>query len=298
MKRYLSADPVIFSSKNLFIILVLSFTACSSASHSRISEEDVIENRADHHGQQDHSAHQNEVQADYSELEALYWARLEASRSSFTQADVDFMTDMIAHHAQALIMSRLAPQNGASRQVQALAARIHSAQEDEIATMQKWLRDRNQPVPEVHIDGLILMIHMAEPASNDSHTHVDHMHGGDNDDVHNQHQHHDGHGEHEEDDPEQMLMAHHHHHDMPGMLTQDQLEELAEARDNEFDQKFLTFMIEHHLGAVFMVDQLFESDGAGNDNEIFDLASDIHAEQVTEINRMRLMLDQMEADQH
>jgi uncharacterized protein (DUF305 family) len=73
---------------------------------------------------------------------------------NFVQADVDFMTDMIAHHAQALIMSRLAPENDASRSVQALAARIINAQYDEIGTMQKWLRDRKQPVPEVHIDGL------------------------------------------------------------------------------------------------------------------------------------------------
>lgn len=296
MKRYFSSDPTIINTHILFIILALFVTACSSSYHTQASEEEAIENRADHHGHQEQSDRQSVVHNDYSDLEALYWARLEASRSSFTQADVEFMTDMIAHHAQALIMSRLAPQNGASRPVQTLAARIHSAQEDEIATMQKWLRDRNQSVPEVHIDGLTLMIQMIKPSTDDTHAHVEQMHGNDDDVVHHHHDDHDGHGEQEAEDQEQMIMAHHHHHDMPGMLTQDQLEELAQARDNEFDRKFLTFMIEHHLGAVYMVDQLFESDGAGNDNEIFDLASDIHAEQVTEINRMRLMLDQMEAE--
>jgi uncharacterized protein (DUF305 family) len=37
--------------------------------------------------------------------------------------------------------------------VQTLAARIINAQQDEIDLMQQWLRDRGQPVPEVHISG-------------------------------------------------------------------------------------------------------------------------------------------------
>lgn len=279
------------------ILLVVAFAAssCSSAEHAMMAQEE----EGQHHLNEQH--HSERASTDLSALEELYWTRLEASRSSFTEADVDFMTDMIAHHAQALIMSRLAPENGASRAVQTLAARIHNAQEDEIATMQKWLRDRNQSVPEVYIDGLILMIHMKEPdkmenthgRDEDHHTEMDgHMvheegHGHHQQESHNDHDH--------EKDDSQMMMAHHHHHDMPGMLTQDQLEELADARGIEFDYKFLAFMIEHHLGAVYMVDQLFSSDGAANDNEIFDLASDIHAEQVTEINRMRLMLEEIES---
>lgn len=93
------------------------------------------------------------------ELEELFWARQDSARMNFTKADVKFMTGMIAHHAQALIMSRLAPENGASQEIQTLAARIINAQKDEIKTMQAWLRDRGQPVPEVHIEGLKLMIH-------------------------------------------------------------------------------------------------------------------------------------------
>jgi uncharacterized protein (DUF305 family) len=211
---------------------------------------------------------------------------------SFTRADIDFMTDMIAHHSQALIMSRLAPVNGASHAVQTLAARIHNAQQDEITTMQKWLRDRGQSVPEVHIDGLILTIQMTEPVDphptdHDAMEHDDHqmneMEKEDSDhDTHNNH-----------DMMGQEAMSNHHHLDMPGMLTQDQLEELAAARGDVFDRKFLTFMIEHHEGAVYMVQQLFDADGSGNDDEIFDLASDIHAEQITEINRMRQMLNNL-----
>ncbi len=180
------------------------------------------------------------------ELEELYWARIDSSRMNFTQADVDFMTNMIGHHAQALIMSDLAPKNNASSQVQILAARIINAQKDEIALMQTWLRDRDQPVPEVHIDGLMLMIH--------------------------------GVGD------------HHDHMNMQGMLTQDQLVELSEAKGEEFDRLFLTYMIQHHQGAVSMVEKLIATDGAVQDEGAFRLATDINVDQITEIERMKLML--------
>ncbi len=172
---------------------------------------------------------------------------------NFTDADVDFMNGMIGHHAQALIMSRLAPENDASRSIQVLAARIINAQGDEIKLMKRWLDDRNQPVPQVHIDGLNLMVH-----------------GPDD--------HHGHHGMHD-------------HSDMPGMLSQSQLEELAAANGREFDRLFLKFMIEHHEGAITMVQTLFAADGAAADREMFDLASGINAEQITEIERMKLMLE-------
>lgn len=86
-----------------------------------------------------------------SEIEALYRARIEEARTRFSPADVHFMTAMIHHHAQAIEMARLAPANGASPPVRMLAARILSSQEDEIRIMQQWLRERSQPVPEVHV---------------------------------------------------------------------------------------------------------------------------------------------------
>jgi uncharacterized protein (DUF305 family) len=58
------------------------------------------------------------------------------------------MTHMISHHAQAIVMAKLAPTHGASPAVQTLCARIINAQNDEISLMQNWLRDRNQPVPD------------------------------------------------------------------------------------------------------------------------------------------------------
>ena len=59
-------------------------------------------------------------------LEALYRARMDSARMRFTDADVHFMTGMIGHHAQALVMAGLAPTHGASPAVQTLCARIMS----------------------------------------------------------------------------------------------------------------------------------------------------------------------------
>jgi uncharacterized protein (DUF305 family) len=202
-------------------------------------------------GQADPARPDTTAAASLSDLEALFWARQDSARGAFTEADVRFMDGMIGHHAQALIMAALAPTNGASPAVQLLAARITNAQRDEIAAMQRWLRDRGQSVPEVHIDGLRLVVHGGSTA-----------HGG------------HGHG----------------HAPMPGMLTDAQLQELAAAQGPDFDRLFLTYMIQHHRGAVTMVDELFATDGAAQDEAAFKLASDIHVDQLTEIARMERML--------
>ena len=177
-------------------------------------------------------------------LEALYRARMDSARMRFTEADVHFMTGMIGHHAQALVMAGLAPTHGASPAVQTLSARIINAQKDEIATMQYWLRDRGQPAPEVNITGTTLMVHGPDYV----------MH-------------------------------------MPGMLTPEQIGELDDARGRGFDRLFLTYMIQHHEGAVTMVHSLFGTDGAAQDEAVFKLASDIQVDQITEIARMKLMLE-------
>lgn len=181
-------------------------------------------------------------------LESLYWARQDSVIDRFSEADVNFMVGMISHHAQALIMSKLAPSNGASSSVQTLAARIINAQNDEIRIMQTWLSDRGQPVPQVHINGLKLMAHA------------------------------EGHAHHDM------------HHDMPGMLTQEQLSELDAAKGEEFDRLFLKYMILHHRGAVTMVRDLLATDGAVRHDATYKLATDIHVDQITEIERMQQML--------
>lgn len=75
-------------------------------------------------------------------------ARADSLRLPYTVADIQFMTRMIGHHAQAAHIARWAPTHGATGSVRTLAARIINAQQDEIATMQQWLRDRLQPVPD------------------------------------------------------------------------------------------------------------------------------------------------------
>lgn len=77
---------------------------------------------------------------------------------------------------------------------------------------------------------------------------------------------------------------------MPGMLTEAQMKELDAARGEEFDHLFLTYMIQHHKGAVSMVKDLFASRGAGQDETVFKFASDVEVDQTTEINRMLEML--------
>ena len=80
---------------------------------------------------------------------------------------------------------------------------------------------------------------------------------------------------------------------MPGMLTDSQMKELDGARGKEFDRLFLTYMIQHHRGAVTMVKDLFDTNGAAQDVSVYKLASDVHADQTTEIERMQKMLASM-----
>jgi uncharacterized protein (DUF305 family) len=80
---------------------------------------------------------------------------------------------------------------------------------------------------------------------------------------------------------------------MPGMLTPQQMAQLDSARGPDFDRLFLTDMIQHHQGAITMVQQLLAVPGAAQDGPVFRFASDVNADQTTEINRMKLMLDNL-----
>jgi uncharacterized protein (DUF305 family) len=77
---------------------------------------------------------------------------------------------------------------------------------------------------------------------------------------------------------------------MPGMLTPQQMEALEKARGPEFDRLFLTGMIQHHNGALVMVEELFDTAGAGQDPVLYDFATDIDNTQRAEIDIMRGML--------
>lgn len=156
----------------------------------------------------------------------------------YTPADVAFMSGMIYHHAQALLIAGWAPSHGAAADVRTLCERIINAQADEIRILSTWLADRNEPVP--HVDPQHMMHGMSE-------------------------------------------------HMMPGMLTADQLAQLNRARGGDFDETFLRFMIQHHEGAITMVNDLFAK-GAGEENPVYKIASDVFADQTTEIERMQRML--------
>ena len=77
---------------------------------------------------------------------------------------------------------------------------------------------------------------------------------------------------------------------MPGMLTERQMTQLAATSGATFDRLFLEFMIAHHEGALAMVARLFATPGAGQEPQILRFASDVDADQVIEIGRMRTML--------
>jgi len=163
-------------------------------------------------------------------------AKADSGRPRYTAADVYFLSGMVPHHAQAVLIAGWAPSHGASPSVQALCERIVVAQRDEIAFMRRWLSERHQPVPDEN---------------------AQHSHGG-------------------------TLM--------PGMLTAEQLRQLDAARGPEFDRLFLTFMIQHHQGALTMVEQLMSSHGAAQDDNVFKFAADVNADQTSEIDRMTSML--------
>ena len=169
-------------------------------------------------------------------------AQADGGRPGYSAADVHFVTGMIAHHAQAVLIAGWAPTHDASPALRALCERIVVGQRDEIAIMQRWLEERHQPVPD-----------------SDSRRHT--MPGMD------------------------------HPTPMPGMLTPEQMAQLDAARGPEFDRLFLTFMIQHHRGALTMVRELVDTPGAARDGPLFQIASDVSADQTTEIDRMTRMLD-------
>ena len=84
---------------------------------------------------------------------------------------------------------------------------------------------------------------------------------------------------------------------MPGMLSAEEMTRLAAAKGPDFDRLFLEGMIKHHVGAITMVQELFNTPGAGQDSEIYAFASDVDADQRMEIDRMGAMLAMMKEPQ-
>jgi DUF305 family protein family protein len=70
----------------------------------------------------------------------------DGGKPPYTRADAEFMSGMIGHHAQAVVMAGWAASHGAGTAVRRLAERIVVGQRDEIALMEDWLRERDEPV--------------------------------------------------------------------------------------------------------------------------------------------------------
>lgn len=156
----------------------------------------------------------------------------------YTKADVEFMQGMIAHHAQAIVMSRMAASHGANPQVLKLSNKIDQSQVPEIRIMQAWLQRNNQFAPDT---------------------------------------------------------SSWHHVTMSGMLTAAQLSELDAARGVDFDRAYLRLMIQHHAGALKMVDDLFNTPLAGQEVDVNVFANDVVTAQTAEIGIMQRLYKELPA---
>ena len=154
----------------------------------------------------------------------------------YTTADVEFMQGMIAHHAQAIVMSRMAEAHGANPQVLKLSMKIDQSQIPEIKLMQQWLRRYNQHAPDTS-------------------------------------------------SWRTMKMA--------GMLTDQQLKDLDASKGVDFDRNFLEMMIQHHAGALKMVEDLFATPKAAQEVDVNVFANDVVTAQTGEIGIMRRLLTQI-----
>lgn len=154
----------------------------------------------------------------------------------YTVADVEFMQGMIAHHSQAIYMSRMAAAHHASPRLLRFAEKIDQSQMAEIGIMQNWLRRNGQFVPDTSSWRTVTM---------------------------------------------------------PGMLTKEQLQQLDASSGAEFDRNFLSMMIQHHEGALTMVDDLFAAPLAGQDIDVNVFANDVVTVQTAEIGIMQRMLSQL-----
>jgi uncharacterized protein (DUF305 family) len=172
-------------------------------------------------------------------------------------ADVSFMQGMIMHHSQAVEMTALIPSHTENKDVRSLGARISSSQSDEIKFMKRWLAVRGEPIS-------MAMPGTPDPKMQDMDRHMDH--------------------------PAHPMAL------MPGMLTPEQMDALRKAKGAEFDDLFLTGMIQHHNGALIMVKDLFDTAGAGQDAELFNFATDADNTQRAEIRIMQGMLEKNPAE--
>ncbi|XUU61724.1 DUF305 domain-containing protein [Erythrobacter sp. HA6-11] len=181
------------------------------------------------------------------------------ANTSYSAYDVAFMQDMIMHHRQAVEMAELVKGRTNQEDVVSIADRIEASQADEIRFMTEWLQERGQPMSS---SGMM------------DHSKMDHSKMG----------HGEGHSSHQG------------HHLMQGMLTPEQMAAMAAATGTEFDRLFLSGMIEHHQGAIAMVNDLHDQRGSAADPVMFNFTNDIVSDQNQEIDRMNGVLATLSTD--
>ena len=95
----------------------------------------------------------------------------------------------------------------------------------------------------------------------------------------------------DEDAPDpKAMMSMDSHHNMMGMATPEQLDQLEKTKSTDFDRLFLKLMINHHDGAIKMVDELRKQRGSAYDPILNEFASDVVNDQAVEIERMNILL--------
>lgn len=175
----------------------------------------------------------------------------EVSTTEHNDADVDFASDMIQHHAQALSMVDLTLDRDLDPEAQQLAEHIRAAQGPEVETLADWLTNWGEEVPETMRDHT--------NAGHDSDDLSGDMDGMDNSDS-----------------------------DLPGMISADDLQALEDAPDSAFQAMWLDMMIEHHEGAVEMAKTETEH---GQFKPAVDLANTIVTSQTEQADTMQRLLD-------
>ena len=166
--------------------------------------------------------------------------------------DKAFIEAMIPHHEQAVAMAGMVPSHTQNAQIRALAAQIEAAQGPEITKMQSWLGEWNEAdMPNSGAHSSDAMDHGSGDGS------MSGMDGGTS----------SMHAE--------------------GMMTDEQMSQLAKARGAAFDKLWLQDMIAHHQGAVAMAQQEL---AAGENPQVKALAQAVIDGQNKEIARMQQML--------
>jgi len=174
-----------------------------------------------------------------------------STAAAHNSADVDFASQMIPHHQQALRMVEITRGRTLSPEMKKLTEDIEAAQGPEIRLMQGWLKAWDEPAPESTDGGGMGGMQGPDGDSSD-------MPGMNGDSS-----------------------------DMPGMMTDQQLGDLKGTQGSGFETMWLQMMIRHHEGAITMAK---DEQRQGSYGPALKLAKSIETSQQAEIDHMRELL--------